>query len=502
MKNTMLLYLRMFFVIAIGFYTSRVVLHTLGVVDYGIYNVVGGVVAMLSFMNGALNGATSRFLTFELGRRDTQRLQNTFITAFTIHLGLSILMLFLLETVGLWFVYHKLTIPPERMHAAIVVYHLSVFTCFVQITQVPYNAAIVAHERMDVFAYIGMFNAVAKLLIVYLICICNGDKLIFYATLYFIVSLITALFYRYFCTKHFMECRMRIRYIKDIMRPMLSFAVWDLYGNLSVAVRGQGLNILQNIFFGPIVNAATAVSNQVLVGIMGFADNFLTAVNPQIIKLYAAKEIYKFNKLIIDSSKYCTLLLFLISFPIMLEANAIMNIWLVEVPKYAVIFCQLVIINNWISIMFRPIIFGIHATGNAKRISFINGSIYLLVLPLSYLFLKYGGGPIVPFVLNIVLLGVGHFFFSLPTIKKYVPEFSIIKFIKQSTLPCLGIMSISAVVPIIIHCYMPDGWEKLIVNIALSILLTMTATYFLGLDIEARKKLYLLVQERIQKYFR
>lgn len=485
-KNTMMLYLRMLFVIIIGLYTSRVVLQVLGVTDYGIYNVVGGIVSMFSFLNGALAGSTTRFLTFEIGKKDTTGLKEIFSSAFAIHFVLSIVILIFLETIGLWLVCEELTIPQERLHAAIVVFHLSVITCMVEITQVPYNAIIIAHERMNVFAYIGIFNAIAKLLIVYCLSIGSIDKLILYAILYLFVSLTSALIYRKYCYAHFSESHFCLHLVKKKrFFPMLSFATWDLYGNLSVTIRGQGLNVLQNIFFGPVVNAATAISNQVLAAIMGFADNFLTAVKPQIVKSYAEQDMTRFNNLIINSSKYSTLLLFLISFPILLEAGQILRLWLVNVPDYAVIFCQLTIVNNWISIMFRPVIYGVHATGSVKRISLINGTIYILVLPLSYVFLKMGGSPVVPFILNIVLLIIGHFIFSLSTISRQIPAFKKSDFLKKSSCLCFLVMVLSSIAPLISHFLLPTGYWQLI-SMMVSVISTLIVTYYIALNQEER----------------
>lgn len=498
-KNTMMLYIRMLFTLGVSLYTSRVILSVLGVSDYGIYNVVGGVVAMLAFMNNALSGATSRFLTYELGRKDQTKLNQTFSTAFSIHILLAILMLLILETAGFWFVSNKLTIPDGRMDAAIFVYHFSVLACLVQIIQLPFNASIISHERMDAFAYISIFDVVMKLVIVYLLQVGDSDKLQLYGVLVFAVSILTSLLYMGYARRKFEECRIKFSINREIVSPILSFSGWDLYGNLSVVFRGQGLNILQNMFFGPVVNAATGISNQILTAIMGFAENFLVAVKPQIIKYYAAKEMKKFINLMISSSKYCTLLLFLISFPILIEAKFILSIWLVEVPDYAVIFCQLAIINNWISILFRPIVFGIHATGNAKRISIINGTIYLSVLPISYILLKIGGSPIVPFVLNIVLLLVGHLFFTLPTCKRYIPEFSAINFLVKSALICVTIGVLSCALPLAIHISMDEGWTRFIASSFISVLISSILILYVGVDKIDREKIFSFIRNKISR---
>ncbi len=498
-KNTLFLYFRMFLTLGVSLYTSRVVLNVLGIDDYGLYNVVGGVVAMLSFMNSALSGATSRFLSYELGRGNQQNLKNTFVTIFGIHIILALLLVLILEVVGCWFVANKLTIPEGRMSAALFVFHFSVASCAIHLFRMPFHAAIISHERMDVFAYISIFDVVMKLIIVYLLQIGNNDKLQMYAILVFCIDFLSSFLYVLFAKMKFAECGFAFRINKSIAKPILAFSGWDLYGNLSVVVRSHGLNILQNTFFGTVVNAATGISNQVLTAIMGFAENFMIAVKPQIIKSYAANEIDRFKKLVINSSKYCTLLLFLISFPFLLEAHFILDIWLVKVPDYAVIFCQLAIVNNWISIMFRPITFGIHATGNAKRISIINGTIYLSVLPLSYILLRMGGSPIVPFVLNIVLLFIGQTFFSLSTFKRYFPEFSIMEFIRRSVIKCACIGCVSAIIPLLINRSLSEGVTRFFLCSASSIAVTSVFIYTLGIEKHDRKKIITIIKSKFVK---
>lgn len=488
-RNTLFLYFRMFLTLGVSLYTSRVILNVLGIEDYGLYNVVGGVVAMLSFLNGALSGATSRFLSYELGRKNATLLKETFATIFSIHIIFALIVAIILEIFGYWFIANKLMLPEGRLHTAFFVFHFSVTACVIQLIRLPFHAAIISHEKMNAFAYISIFDVVMKLLIVYILQAVDYDKLQAYAILVFIIDLLSSSMYIGFAVKNFSECRLHFKIDKTIAKPVLSFSGWDLYGNISVVARSHGLNILQNTFFGTIVNAATGISNQVLTAIMGFAENFLVAVKPQIIKSYASNEIERFKKLVINSSKYCTLLLFLISFPVMLEAQFILETWLVKVPNYAVIFCQLAIVNNWISIMFRPVIFGVHATGNAKRISLINGSIYLSVLPLSYILLKMGGSPIIPFILNIILLFIGQTFFSLTTFKRYLPEFSIKEFVFQSMVKCLCIGILAAVIPVLLHYHLDKGILRFIVCSFSSVILTCILIYLLGIEKKDKEKL-------------
>lgn len=485
-KNTLLLYVRMFFNMLIVFYTSRIILEALGVVDYGIYNVVGGVVGMFSFLNASLAGATSRFLSYDLGTSNPERLKKTFQSCLTIHIILAGIIFVLAETVGLYFLQYQLNIPADRMAASHVVYQLSILAALLGIIQVPYNASIIAHEKMSIFAYIGIIDSVMKLLIAYLLYISMFDKLIFYASMIFGVTLITTTFYRIYCTRHFPECSFKL--IKDLksIKPILAYSGWDLYGNLSVMARGQGINILQNIFFGPVVNAATALANQVLNGIMGFSDNFLTAVRPQIVKRYAGQAIKELIDLIITTSKGSFLLLFCISIPLLIEIDFVLHLWLGTIPEYVAIFCQLSIINNWVSIILRPVTYAIQATGRVRRISFINGTIYIIVLPLSYILLKLGGSPVVPFILNIILLSVG-LIISLMTLKKYIPEFSIKNFTRQVILRAMGVIIITIPIPIIIHCSLEFSWTRFLATTASSVIISFIAIYFIALTAKERE---------------
>ena len=496
-KNTAFLYVRMLLLLVVSFFTSRVILQSLGVVDYGIYNVVGGVVAMFSFFNAALSGATGRFLSFEIGVGDKGRLRRTFASALAVHLLIGLVIVLLIETIGLWYVKNKLNVPLDRIDAAIIVFHISTFTCFLSVLQVPFNAAITSHERMSAFAYIGILDALMKLAIAYALYWFGGDRLIMYAVLLMCSTTIVNLIYIIFCRKNFEECTFSIHIDKTIILPMLKFSGWDLYGNLSVIIRSQGLNILQNYFFGPIVNASTAVANTVLNAIMGFTDNFLVAVRPQIIKQYASSQYVSFQNLVLNSSRYSFFLLLITTLPLLVEAQYAMGIWLKEVPQYAVVFCQLSIIYNWISILFRPVVSAINATGQVKYISIVNGTIYILVLPVSYVLLKMGFGPTIPFILNIVFLLLGHTVFTMIIVKRIMPFFEIRKFFIQVFLRCACIMSLSTPLPLLLHCIIEDGIVRFIIVCFVSVVWTACVIYLLGINKEERSLLNNFVSRKI-----
>lgn len=368
------------------------VLQTLGVEDYGINSVVGGVVAMFGFLNASMSGATSRFLTFEMRRGDFEKLRDTFSSALTIHIGIALVVLVVAETVGLWFLTNKLVIPEERMFAAHVVYQLSIVSMMVSVTQVPYNASIIAHEKMDVYAYVELLNVFLKLGIVYLLLIGNFDKLILYAVLVLSVSIIVAFTYRIYCLRKFEECHFRRVWRKDILKPMLSFSGWDLFGNMSHTARQQGTNFIVNIFCGPAMNAASGIATVVQGVLMGLVSNVITAFRPQIIKKYAQGDVSSMSVLMINASKLSILLFSILTIPMVFNLNTIFSLWLVEVPAKAVEICRIVIMANIITLLNLILIIPIHATGKIKYLSFIGGSLLLATLLPIYLFLSMGVG--------------------------------------------------------------------------------------------------------------
>lgn len=394
-----MLYIRMLLSIVVSLYTSRVVLNTLGVEDYGIYGVVGGVVAMFSFLNASMSGATSRFLTYEMGRGEMQRLRETFSSALIVHIIIAIIVFILAETVGLWFLIYKLVIPNERMLAAHVVYQLSILSTMVSITQVPYNAAIISHEKMDIYAYVELLNVTLKLVIIFLLPILGRDKLIVYASLVLVVSILIAFIYRFYCIRHYKESIFHFVYKKELLFPMLSFSSWNLYGNMSISWKQQGMNFLLNMFFGPALNAASSIATTMQGVIIGLAGNVMMAYRPQIIKNYATENFEKMNELIVMAIKFTLALFLMIAIPIYIKIDVILKLWLKIVPEYTVDFFRLIIISNIFDVINNIITISIHATGKIKQLSFISGSIHLISLIPMYIVLKMNYTPISIYVL-------------------------------------------------------------------------------------------------------
>ncbi len=379
-KNTLLLYFRMLLTMTVSLYTSRVVLNTLGVEDFGVYNVVGGVVAMLGFLTGSLGAATSRFITYALGLGDFDRLKKTFANILAIHCLFALVIVVLAETIGLWFLSSYIQVPVGREDAAFWVYQLSVFTALLSVISVPYNASIIAHERMGAFAYISILDVTLKLLIVFLLQIVSFDKLIFYACLLASVQILDQIIYIGYCKRHFKETLSLPKIDSKQFKEVLTFAGWTMNGNLAVMGYTQGLNILLNMFFGPVVNAARGIAVQVQSVVQSFCVNFQMALNPQLTKSYAQADFAHMHQLLNVSSKFSFFLLLFISFPACLEAQQVLQWWLGIVPDHTVAFLRLILFCGLLGALSNPIIVSVHATGKLKKFQLIEGTMLLLIV--------------------------------------------------------------------------------------------------------------------------
>lgn len=406
-KNAVALTLRMVLATLVGLYTSRIVLGALGVVDYGIYGVVGGVVGMASFLNAAMAGATSRFITFEMGRGNQQKLKSIFSTALCIHIGIAIVVFVLAETVGLWFVNNKMNFPAERMFAVNVLYQFTILSMFVNFTQVPYAADIIAHEKMNIYAYFEIINVVLKLVIVYFLLIVSGDRLIYYSFLTFVLSILNVLFYRWFCIRNFREARLSLAYDKRIAKEMLTFSGYNLYGNMCGVAKDQGQPVVLNVFYGVIANAGAGIALTISGTIRGLTTTVAQAFSPQIIKRYASSD-YDNMALMMGRSIQFTLLAYsALAIPFVFETYRIIYLWLGQVPVYSCEFLRLVVVESVLVSMINSNNTAINSTGNIKRISFISGSIYLLAPIVSYFAIKnYQLPATTVYIVNIILLSI------------------------------------------------------------------------------------------------
>lgn len=392
-KNTLFLYVRMVFVLLVQLYVSRVLLQQLGVVDYGLYNVIGGIVLMLGFVNSTAAGATSRFLTFSLAARekDLYDYRTIFSLAFFIHLAIAIVLVIVAETAGVWYFDHYLVIPPDRVEAGWWVLQLSIVTCLISFTQVPYNSSLIAHEHMNVYALVGVFEAVAKLAIAYALALSSGDKLIVYALLMFGLTVSVSVFYRVYCIRSFGDkCRLMFCCHAKVMKMLLGYSVWDLVGCMGSIARSQGVNIMLNAFFGPAVNSARAIAGQVENGLNSFTGNFQTAARPVIIKRYAEGDITGMLRLFYVTCEFSLILYSLLAVPILLETDSVLNFWLVNPPEETAVFIQLVILTYFAASINRAIGIGVHATGDVKRLNIYAGTKIFPEMAMIWLLLYWG----------------------------------------------------------------------------------------------------------------
>lgn len=405
-KNTLLLYIRMFFTMAVTLYTSRAILNALGVVDYGVYNVVGGIVLVFTFVNTAMATATQRFITFALGKENLGRLKVVFSTSLQIHSILSLVVVILSETIGLWFLYNKMQIPTDRLNAAFWVLQCSIATSIIMILSVPYNAAIIAHERMSAFAYISVLEVTLKLLIVFLVIIVPFDKLIFYSFLFFLIQIFIRICYSTYCQRHFEETKYRRVWDKSLFKEMLAFAGWNVFGNMAGMLSSQGVDLILNVFFGPTINAARGLAVQVQSAIEKFATNFQMAANPQITKTYAQGDLENMHKLIIRTSRFTFFLLFIFTLPLYFYAEGILKLWLKIVPQYTAIFLQLSLLVSIVDGVAYPLMTAAQATGKIRKFLSIIAIIALTIAPISYVILKIGAKPYMVYIVHLLICSI------------------------------------------------------------------------------------------------
>lgn len=487
----------MLLVMGVSLFTSRIVLRELGISDYGIYSLVGGIVALFGFFNAAMSSATQRYMSFDIGK-GSERLRKTFSASLTIHAVIAILVLLLAETIGLWYVNYKMVFPVERSFAVNAVYQFSIFSSLLGIIQVPYNALIIARERMNVYAYVSIIEVILKLIIVFMLVYFGNDKLITYAVLTFAVSLVIRIIYQVYCRRQFPESLYRFEYDKEYYRELMNYSGWSLFGNIAAMARGQGINVVLNLFFGTVVNAAYGVSIIVQGAVQGFVSNFQVAVNPQIIKNYAQGDLKAMQLLIFRASKLSFFLLFILSFPIIMNIEYILNLWLSEVPKHTSTFIQLGFIYLLIDSISYSLIIAVQATGKIKQYQIFIGSFIFLSLPLSYVVLKLGGPPesVYYVLITVTLLTL---VFRMFFVKKLL-DFSPVIFFNN------------VIAPIIVTCLLVVGAEELLTHLLISekatnfielillsliyIAITGLTILFVGVQSAERKALWALVKRK------
>lgn len=479
-KNTLLLYVRTLFVMLVTLYTSRVILNTLGVTDYGVYNVVGGVVAMFGFINGSMSSATQRYITFALGKGDMKRLQTVFSTALQIHFLIAALIVVLGETVGLWFMYTQMQIPADRMDAAFWVLQCSIVSTVVMIISVPYNADIIAHEKMSAFAYISILEVVLKLVIVFALVISPFDKLIFYAFLILAVQLLIRFCYNHYCNRHFEESKYKHVRDKALFKEMTGFAGWSMFGNLSAVLFSQGLNMLLNVFFGPVVNAARAVAVQVQGAIQSFVGNFQMALNPQITKTYAKGEMDEMHKLMFRSARFSFYLLFFLSMPVIFETDFILTVWLKTVPENTVVFLRIMICTMLIYTLANPMIIANQATGKVRKYQAVCGTILLMILPVSYVCLKFGSPAYSVFIVHFCMEAVAQL--ARMVMLRPLIGIRLRDYFTNVYSRVIGVVALSMMAPLLVYESMDDTVARFFAVCIVCVVSVGTVAYTVGLS--------------------
>lgn len=473
-RNTAFLYVRMLVVMAVSFYTSRVVLHALGETDYGIYDVVGGVVTLLSFVNGSLAASTSRFLAYELGRGDSCRLSATFSAALNLHIGAALLVIILGETLGVWFLYNKMTIPADQMTAAFWILQFSIVTTCFTFTQVPYNASIISHENMGVFAYLGLYEGFSKLAIAYLIQLSDGNRLVLYGLLLMINVILIQLFLRFYTHRRYSECSIRIVRDKTLYRKLLSYSGWDIFGNVALMAQTQGLNIVLNIFYGPVLNAARAIAVQIQSGLRSFILNFLMAVRPRVVKLFAAGEYDEMYNLTFYACKIAYFMILALVLPIAFDLDWLLHAWLGDKePPYTAAFAWVIMGIVLTDSFHLAFLMSFHAIGRIKTGNLVCGTLMILALPAGYLTLKFGMPPYSLFVVIFVTNIICHVI-SWIIVHGYV-RFSYRRLLGIVYGPCMLVTVLSLALPSLISAWLPQGAARF------GILLTVGEIVYLGI---------------------
>lgn len=502
-KNTLYLYFRMLLIMGVNLYASRVVLAELGVDDYGVYIVVGGVVSMLTFLNSCMSTSTQRYINYELGNPNgtIKSLKEVFSTATSIHIAIAVVVIFLSETIGLWFVNNKLIIPASSIGQANIVYQTSIAVFCVSILQVPFNAAIIAHEKMEIYAIVSIIEALLKLSVAFLLISITSYKLAFYGILLLVVQIIIAGVYITICIHRFKECSLRCVYIPKLFREMFAFAGWNMFGSIAWLVRGQGIGIILNIFFGPILNAAKGVADQVSHAVTNLTSNFQMALNPQITKNYASGAIKAMELLTYRGIKFSCCLLWLIILPIALNINDILDIWLEAVPEYTAVFVILILADSLVGNLFgSPLMTSLAATGKIRTYQVIVSLALLGVLPCSYFALKSGWSPQSIFYLNIAfnfIAGILRLWFCRRQI-----DYSIRFYLRYAFFPILAVIVLSIPLPILIDSYIRQLIDIKLLTIFISGLATIALTgpiiWIAGFTKDERYTIFSMVKTKIK----
>ncbi len=493
-KNTIYLYVRQIIIMTLSFISTRIVLEKLGESDYGVNNVVGGFVAMFTVLNGILQTGTRRFLSLNLGKNDPKLLKNTFSTSFVIHLVIGIVVVLLLETIGLWFLNNHLNIELDRMTAANWVFQFSVWTVFLSITQTPFVAAITSQEHFNIYAYMSIYDAVAKILVLFVLVYLPGDKLIIYGALQMFVGMISIAIYRIYCIQKFEECSFSLHVDKGLLKEMTSFSGWSVIGNLFVVGNNQGLSILLNVFFNTVVNASRGLAATVTFTISQFVNGFIIAGEPQLVKFYGAGEKEKFEKLVFNITQYTLFLLSLIAVPVFMEIDYVLELWLGEVPPYTSGFIKITILSSLIMNSYIMLDKAIVAAGYMKQLALIANTIPIIQLPLIYCVLKLGYEPTAAYWMTLVPQFIG-MLADMWIVEKYI-NFPSARFFIQIICKNFILILVACIIPYLVHCSITPGLSRFLVVCSLSVISTMAIMWAFALNDDVKNIVYRKILRR------
>lgn len=492
-----MLYIRMLFLMIVNLYTSRVILQALGVEDYGVYNAIAGFIAMFSMVSSAIAGAISRFITFVLGQGDKDKLKKVFSTAIIIQLTLATIVVVLVEAVGVWFLNTHMTIPDGREVAANWVLQFALVTFVLNLWSTPYNAALIAHEKMAAFAYIGIFEGVANLIIAFMVMYSPFDRLIVYGAFICLIALITRMIYNGYCKKHFDECIFKWTFDYNLFKEMFSFAGWNFIGSISGLLRDQGINILFNVFCGPIINAARGLAIQVQTAVFKFSSNFYVAVQPQITKSYASDNVDESHDLVLRSSRFAFLLLTALIVPLITETDFILQLWLKEVPAHTTAFVQIILLCTLIDSLSTPLIYLMLATGNIKRYQIVVGLFNFINFPVAWIILYCGGSPELA-QLSIIFFSLGALILRISMLRP-LTHFPVRDFMVSTVSRCLFIVTICFIVSLTISQKMDNGLSRFILNFSVTELTLGILLLTIGLNTGEKKFIFEKVNAFINK---
>lgn len=471
----------MILVLLVSLVTTRVVLRALGVIDYGIYNVVAGFVSMFAFLNTSMSNGIQRFYNFTLGKKTEGNITNVYNTAIQIQAVLAICILLLLETIGLWYMYNEMQIPTDRFNTALWVFQFSVISIVLLIMQAPYASAIMAYEKMDYYAYVGIYDVSIKLLIAYLLTISDGDRLWLYGLLHAVSSMTTFLMYYIYAKIKFKELKFKLTISKELFRPMLSFSGWNIFGSFAYMLKGQGLNLLLNSFFGPVVNSARGISNMIMSALQGFQANVVIAFRPQIVKSYATEDYKRVTTLFYSLSKISFIMLSTLSIPVIVEIDCILSLWLGDtVPDYTKSFTILILLNMIVSSLNSPLSQIVHATGKMKTYQICTSIIVCSIIPISWVFLKLGFNPNSVYYTSLAITIINQIVCNI-IVKKIFP-YSLTEYVKSVIIPCTIFILLSVVLSYSVTLIMNESILRMIITTVVSVLASVLIAYLVVLN--------------------